>query len=72
MLAMEITSRYYYQRGRIENSLANDPDVLKAIEVIEDKALYASVLNGTYKPVIVDNEEDIIDESSEEEEEEND
>lgn len=50
MLENEIISRYYYQKGRIEASLAADPDIEKAIEALENKEMYASILKGTYKP----------------------
>ncbi len=47
-LAEEIVSRYYYQKGRIRASLPNDPVVQKAREVLKDKRLYQSVLDGSY------------------------
>ncbi len=49
LLRIEIVTRYYYQKGKIEASLKNDPDIEKAIEVINDKDLYKSILDGTYK-----------------------
>lgn len=49
LLREEIISRYYYQKGRIITSLYTDPDVDKAIEVINNPNLYQSILNGTYK-----------------------
>ncbi len=48
MLKIEIVTRYYYQRGKMEASLVNDPEVLKAIKVLNDKKLYSSILDGTY------------------------
>jgi len=50
LLKQEIVSRYFYQKGRIQSSLAEDTDVLKAIDVINNKPLYESILSGTYKP----------------------
>lgn len=44
-LTEEIVSRYYYQKGRIENSLNNDPDVVKAIELFSDIENYTKILN---------------------------
>ena len=44
MLKSEILSRYYYQKGRIEGSLSDDKDVLKAIEILSDKAQYNKIL----------------------------
>lgn len=44
MLKAEILVRYYYAAGRLEGSLITDPDVLKACEVLKDKALYNKIL----------------------------
>ncbi len=44
MLKAEILVRYYYAAGRLEGSLITDPDVLKACEVLKDKALYNKTL----------------------------
>ena len=44
MLKAEILVRYYYAAGRLEGSLVTDPDVLKACEVLHDKARYESIL----------------------------
>lgn len=44
-LTEEIVSRYYYQKGRIENSLNNDPDVVKAIELFNNIESYTKILN---------------------------
>lgn len=49
ILENEIVSRYYYQNGRIEHSLANDADVLKAKSILEDLSVYNAVLAGTHK-----------------------
>lgn len=46
ILEEEIASRYYYQKGRIQQSLKNDLDVKKAIEVLMNKNMYASILKG--------------------------
>lgn len=62
LLENEIVARYYYQSGRIENSLAVDDDVNKAISILRDNQLYASILDGTYtpeeKPEEMEDEED--------------
>ncbi|MBU0763722.1 MAG: peptidase S41, partial [Bacteroidetes bacterium] len=59
LLREEIASRYYYQAGRIEALLKNDKDVAKAVEVLKNTEIYSSVLDGTYKPEKVeDNDED--------------
>ncbi len=48
MLKIEIVTRYYYQKGKIESSLVNDPEIIEAIKTINNKQLYSSILNGTY------------------------
>ncbi len=49
MLKIEIISRYYYQKGKIIASLKTDEEVEKAVEILDDKDLYKSILKGTYK-----------------------
>lgn len=44
-LGMEIASRYYLQKGKILYSLQHDPQIDEAIRIMEDKALYTSLLN---------------------------
>jgi len=48
LLRMEIISRYYYQKGKVESSLNKDPELTRAIEVLHQPDLYASILNGTW------------------------
>ncbi len=48
MLIMEIVTRYYYQKGKLEASLVNDTDIDEAIKILEDNGLYTSILDGTY------------------------
>ncbi len=43
-LQEEIVSRYYSQKGRIETSFSFDPEIQKALEVLNDSKLYASAL----------------------------
>jgi carboxyl-terminal processing protease len=49
MLRDEIVARYYYQNGRIEANFDYDHEIRKAVEVLNDNKLYASILNGSYK-----------------------
>lgn len=49
ILENEIISRYYYQDGRIEQSLNTDPDVLGAIELLKNQKQYNEILAGTFK-----------------------
>lgn len=46
LLNNEIVSRYYYQTGRIENTLATDPYILKANDVFNSSD-YNKILNAT-------------------------
>ena len=48
LLKMEIVSRYYYQEGKIKASLNSDPEIKRAIEILEDPVTYNSILDGTY------------------------
>ena len=47
LLENEIISRYYYQKGRIEASLKYDEEINKALEIIYNKSIYASILDGS-------------------------
>ncbi|HBS85759.1 MAG: peptidase S41 [Bacteroidetes bacterium GWF2_38_335] len=40
----EIAGRYFYQRGRIEAQIENDPEIKKAVEVLGDMNNYYSLL----------------------------
>jgi carboxyl-terminal processing protease len=44
ILENEIISRYYYLRGRIENSMRTDEDVQKALSLLEQPAQYQALL----------------------------
>jgi carboxyl-terminal processing protease len=44
LLENEIVSRYYYQKGRIEQSLRTDNDVEKALALISQPSQYGSYL----------------------------
>lgn len=48
LLKLEIVSRYYYQKGRIESSLSIDKDLLQSIKVINDQPTYTAILDGSY------------------------
>lgn len=48
LLYEEIASRYYFQKGRIQASLVDDPELEKAVEVLKNPHLYASVLLKSY------------------------
>ncbi len=44
VLEAEIASRYFYQKGRIQQSLKNDREINKAVEVLSNKDVYFSIL----------------------------
>ena len=46
ILEGEIVSRYFFQKGRLEASFKNDPDLLKASGLLNDQTLYSSILKG--------------------------
>ncbi|NVO03403.1 MAG: S41 family peptidase [Bacteroidetes bacterium] len=48
LLKEEIVSRYYFQKGRIEASLAADDEIAKSIEILNDNAKYNAILNGSF------------------------
>jgi len=48
ILENEIISRYYFQKGRIQASLNNDPAVAKALEILGNQEMYTGILKGTY------------------------
>ena len=49
LLENEIVSRYYYQNGRVEASLKNDPYMKEAKEVLKNQVRYKSILAGESK-----------------------
>jgi len=49
LISEEIISRYYYQDGRMEIILTKDPIIDMAVEVLNDKEKYNSILKGTYE-----------------------
>jgi carboxyl-terminal processing protease len=44
LLEQEIVSRYYFQKGQIEASFDDDPDILMAMNVLNDQARYNALL----------------------------
>jgi carboxyl-terminal processing protease len=56
ILQQEIASRYYYQVGKIEASFTRDRELKKAVEVLTNSTLYASILNGSYKATLTTGE----------------
>ncbi|MGZ3898902.1 MAG: S41 family peptidase [Bacteroidia bacterium] len=50
-LEEEIASRYYFQKGRIEFSLKNDPDLKEAVRLVTDNNKVKIILTTTEKAV---------------------
>ncbi|MBL7766782.1 MAG: S41 family peptidase [Chitinophagaceae bacterium] len=46
LLQDEIITRYYFQRGRLQNQLMDDDELKEAIKVLADPARYNSILAG--------------------------
>ena len=43
-ITLEILKRYYFERGAIEESLKEDPDLKKALEILGDSVQYRKIL----------------------------
>lgn len=43
----EIIGRYYYQKGQLQYQLADDKDVKKALEILNNPEEYQGILNGS-------------------------
>lgn len=48
-LELEIVTRYFHQKGKIEHQIKNDPYVLKAIEVLKNNKQYRQILSEQSK-----------------------
>ncbi|HBH47024.1 MAG TPA: peptidase S41 [Bacteroidales bacterium] len=48
LLRDEIVSRYYFQKGRIIAGIHDDPEIIKAVEILNDNEAMLSILNGSY------------------------
>ena len=46
LLEMEIVTRYFYQKGKIETTIKHDEEIAKAIDVLENMELYNAILSG--------------------------
>ena len=53
VLENEITSRYYYEKGRYQTNFKYDTDLAQAIKTMQDKAMLDAILkgDGTYKVI---------------------
>ncbi len=48
----EIIGRYFYEEGAIAWSVKKDEQILKALEILNDKGKYGSILSGKSLPVL--------------------
>jgi carboxyl-terminal processing protease len=46
LLEMEIATRYFYQKGKIETTIKHDEEIAKAIDVLNDIEAYNAILLG--------------------------
>ena len=46
VLENEIAGRYYYAYGKVKKSYQNDPEVAKAIELINNPTQYSEILSA--------------------------
>ncbi len=46
LLQSEIVSRYYYQKGRLQNQLNEDPELAQAMNVLDNTNKFQSILKG--------------------------
>ncbi len=64
LLKMEIISRYYFQKGKIESALKSDPQLAEAIATLKNNEKYTAILAGKFVqpkpeiPVKIDSDED--------------
>jgi hypothetical protein len=56
LLEDEILGRYFYEEGAIAKSIMTDDQVLKAAEILKNKDLYNSILQGKTSPLLVSRE----------------
>jgi len=52
LLEEEIIGRYFYEEGAIAWSVTKDEQILKALEILNDKGKYSSILSGKSAPVL--------------------
>lgn len=45
-IEQEIISRYYFQKGKVYQTLSHDPDIKEAVSVLKDTKRYKKILSG--------------------------
>jgi carboxyl-terminal processing protease len=58
LLEEEITGRYFYEDGSIEWSIKKDKQILKAVEILNNKEEYSSILKGKAGSILVSGKKD--------------
>jgi carboxyl-terminal processing protease len=58
LLEEEITGRYFYESGSIEWSIKKDKQILKAVEILNNKEEYNSILKGKAGSILVSGKKD--------------
>jgi carboxyl-terminal processing protease len=58
LLEDEIVSRYFYESGAIQYTIKKDEQILKARDILNNKAEYSSILNGTAGAILVTRKSD--------------
>ncbi|MDQ1332316.1 MAG: carboxyl-terminal processing protease [Bacteroidota bacterium] len=53
LIEEEIIGRYFYEEGAIEWSLQKDEQVKKAVEILNDREKYTSILNGKTGSILI-------------------
>ena len=46
VMEMEIATRYYYQKGKIESTIKHDKDLAEAIDLLNDMERYHAIIRG--------------------------
>ena len=58
LLEDEIVSRYFYEAGSIELTIKTDEQVLKAVEILNNKTMYDSILQGKSGSILMTRDDD--------------
>ena len=46
LLQSEIVTRYYFKKGRLQNQIRDDDEVLEAINLLSNQSKYDALLKG--------------------------
>jgi carboxyl-terminal processing protease len=62
LLAEEIVSRYYFQKGRIAYAIRFDPQIQEALKMLNENGKYTGILNGTIQTIDKPSSHDVAEE----------